>query len=418
MDELLHDEALLAGKTGPIYQVFGSLFIRNYRLLWLGNLLSSTAVWMEQVAAGWLMLLLSGSPFMVGLASFARGIPLLLVSPASGVLADRLDRRRLLITNQAILVTVALILAVLIATGWITPWQLLAGAVVSGITSAMLLPTRQTLVSSLVGRAHLTNAIALQSMGNSTTRILGPSLAGALIGVIGVMACYFVQAASYVSALCLTVSMRTPPNGRDAAGETMWQNLRAGFSYIRADRSVLSILIMASVTSVFAMPYTSMLPVLARDVFKVDASGLGILMTTMGVGSLVGSLALAAWTAPPRRGPMVLVSVLVLSLGTVALALADSYFTACVVMAVIGLANSFALALYNTLIQVLVPDALRGRVMSAYMMTFGLTPLGALVVGAIAEVGGAPLAIGLGGGISAVAAILVAIYFPELRALE
>jgi len=212
--------------------------------------------------------------------------------------------------------------------------------------------------------------------------------------------------------------MRTPSNAKDAVRGTMWQNLRAGFAYIRADKSVLSLMILASVMCFFAMPYTAMLPVLARDVFKVDATGLGILMSIMGAGSLAGSLALAIWTALPRRGVLVLLSVLIFSLGTIALARSDSFATACMAMGVIGVANAFNMSLGNTLIQELVPDALRGRVSSSYMMTFGLMPLGSLAVGMIAEVSGAPLAIGLGGAVSVVAVILVAIFVPELRELE
>src|SRR3990172_7600006 len=171
-------------------------------------------------------------------------------------------------------------------------------------------------------------------MYGSISCILGPSVAGALIGFVGMVASFYLQAASALSALWMTTSMRTPPDAGEAARETIWQNLRAGFAYIRADKSVAGILILGSMISLFAAPYSSMLPVLARDVFGVDASGLGVLMATMGTGSLIGSFSLAVWSAPARRGLVLITSALIFSLAIVALALANSYVVACLAMAV------------------------------------------------------------------------------------
>ncbi|RIK46547.1 MAG: MFS transporter, partial [Chloroflexi bacterium] len=272
--------------------MFSALRFRDYRLLWTGNFVTQTGQWMQQVALGWLVLDLTGSATYLGLVGFARGIPMLFMSLPAGVLADRMDRRKLLLVAQLVAAALAVILAVLVVTGLVRPWHVLVTSFLSGSAMAFVFPVRQALVPSLVPREHLANAVALNSAGQNSTRVLGPSLAGVLISAIGTAGCFFLQAGSLIWAAVL--SARLPKRPRSNQARTARSNVRDGLRFIASSPTLTALIGLAAIPTVLAMPFQQMLPVFATDVLRTGSTGLGLLMAASGVGALVGSLAYAA----------------------------------------------------------------------------------------------------------------------------
>lgn len=398
--------------------MFTALAYRDYRLLWNSNVLTQTGQWMQQVATGWLMLELTDSPTWLGLVGFARGIPMLLMALPAGVLADRVERRKLLVSAQLSAAVLATVLAVLVATDLVRPWHVMLLAFLSGSTMSFIFPTRQALVSTLVPRERMANAVALNSAGQNSTRVFGPSLAGVLIGVVGTAICFALQAVGLIGAAIMSFRIRVPASDSRSSKEatSARQNLTEGLRYIAATPSLKGLIGLAAIPTVFAMPYMQMLPVIARDELGTGSTGLGILMTASGVGALAGSLAIAALGNRTRAygslqtvtatllGVMVAVFAfspwLPLSLGLVALASATS---------------AMYMALNNTILQISVSDEFRGRVLSVYLMTWGLMPFGTLPMGALADAYGAPIAIASGGLASTALVLLLMIRIPALR---
>lgn len=300
----------------------------------------------------------------------------------------------------------------------ITVWQLLLGAVIGGIAFAMVSTARTALLPSLVNREYLQNAVAFYAISNNTSNIFAPSLAGALISFAKTTASgFFLGAVGYAGALCSAFLLRAPKM-EEASTESVWSDLRTGLGYIRDHRSVLAVLSLVGSMAFFGMSYQSMLPVLARQVYFVNAAELGVMMGSVGIGAIIGSVLLTVWGKIPRRGAMAIAFLLVFGLGIVALSLSRSVHLAYVVLPIIGLSNAFVRALAMALALHEVPDVLRGRVMSIYIMSFGLSPLGSLVMGATAEAINAPLAVGFGGAVTAFSALAIAVFIPELRRLQ
>lgn len=392
---------------------------RNFRLFYAGQLLSLTGTWMQSTAQGWLVLELTDSAFLLGTVTAAGSLPVLLFTLYAGVAADRMDKRRIILAAQAAAAVLALALAVLTDTGRVTVVWILALVFLLGTANAFEIPTRQSFFVELVGQEDLTNAIALNSSAFSATRVVGPALAGALLGTVGIAACFYLNALSYLAVIAGLLMIRLPPFRRPERTESTLENLREGLAYVRGDRTVRTLVWMVAALSVFGFPYAMLLPVFARDVLQVGAQGLGWLLAASGAGALAGGITLSAVGGRARRGPLVLAALLAFALLVAAFSLSRSFPLSMVLLAAAGFCMILNNASVNALLQSLVPDRLRGRVMSVYVFMFlGMTPVGSLQAGALARWLGAPAALTLGGAVLAATVAAVAWRVPELRELR
>jgi predicted MFS family arabinose efflux permease len=389
---------------------------RAYRYLFVGTMLTMTGNFMQQVAQGWLIYDLTSSPTWLGVVSFARGIPMLILALVAGVVVDRFDRRLVLLTAQGLTALVAVVLALLIATGQIQPWHVAVTAFVSGCLFVLIIPARQALLSATVERAKLAPAIALMSTGQNSGRIIGPALAGVLIAVVGVAMSFTVQALGFVLALLCAAMLGPQQVSRSSRQVSAFQSLMEGVRYVWEDPTVLALTSLQAIPAFLIMPYTQLLPIFARDILHTGPDGLGTLMMANGIGSVIGSVIIVL--LPMRRQGLFLFVSLASMGGLLAVFATSTWLPASVaIMGLIGGAQAIYLASNNTLVQVATPDELRGRVMSVYMMTWGLMPLGSLPQGIIADWLGAPIVAAGTGLLACLVVILFAVRAPAIRRL-
>jgi MFS family permease len=370
---------------------FRSLRHRNFRLFWGGQLVSLVGTWMQSVAQAWLLHRLTDSPMMLGLLGFAQFAPVTVFSLWAGVVADRVDKRKLLLITQVFGMLQSVALAVLASSGRAEPWMVLALAFLFGIFNAVDLPVRQSILVEMVGRQDLSNAIALNSAGFNVARIVGPAIAGVLLVTVGEAGCFWINAVSYLPVIVSLSRIRLPKR-EVAAGDTLG-SLRDGIDYVLRTTSIRNLLILLAICGGLGFQYNTLLPVFARDIFRSDAGVYGALVSCFGVGSLVAALsmtrALDRWSL--RRN-------LLIGLVGAGIGLAVFAWSRWLPLTLaMGLLTGFGLILYvastNTLIQMTTEDRYRGRVMSLYTFMFiGTTPLGALLAGGVAERFGAPVA--------------------------
>ncbi len=389
---------------------------RNYQLLFIGTATTQTGNWMQQVALGWLVLDLTGSGFYLGLAGFLRSIPQLLFSIPGGILADRTDRARLLSVCQATAAAITLLLAVLVWSGQVQVWHVLLLTFLSGSAFALLFPVRQALVSTSVPREDLANAVGLNSANNNVTRTLGPAMAGVLVTTVGTASCLFLQSAGLLLALWTSHAMRIPRVDRSGVTASPLADLAEAWAYVRTTPAVAGLLFSALVPTALGMPYMALLPMFARDL-DIGAGGLGFLMTVLGFGSISGSVAFSAAGAFRGKGRLMLLSAGGFGVALLCLAASGTLPFALASLFASGFTSAFYQATNNTLLQTIVPDALRGRVLSAYILTWGVMPLGTLPLGWLADHWGAPAAVGLSGALVVLFSIFVTLRQPAVRAL-
>ena len=404
---------------GAAISPFASLRQRNFRLFFTGQTISLVGTWMQSVAQGWLVLQLTNSPFDIGLVSALGSLPILLVSLPAGVFADRTNKHRAIIVTQTLSLLQALVLAVLIWTHRIALWQVAAIAGFLGVVNAFDTPFRQAFIVELTGREHLTNAIALNSSAFNAARVVGPSIAGLLISAVGLGWCYFLNALSYVAVIAGLWMMRLPPWVRPRHEGGDWARLREGLRYVRGDRRVLALVAMIAVISVFGFPFLVLMPVFARDELRVGAAGLGVLMAAVGIGAMLAALGLAAFGPRVRKGALLVWTGPAFGVALTAFALCPWFGPALLLLSLCGGAMILNTAETNTLLQSLVPDGLRGRLMGFYTFMFiGMAPFGALQAGFVAEHLGAPTAVVLGGMICAISSLALWGRVPEVPALR
>lgn len=409
--------AASAASAGPL--PFWSAF-RNpaYRVFWAGALVSNIGAWMQNVAQGWLVLELTDSAFMLGLVGFAGTFPWLVLLLIGGVYADRFDRRRLLVRANVGMMAFAAVLTVLTWTGAVRVWHVLVLSLASGSAIALAAPAFQAFLHDLVDRKDLQNAIALNSAQFNLSRIVGPSIAGLTLGVIGLAGCFGVNTLSYLAAILALVVIRVRPREIPGRGP-VWQSIVEGVGYARARPRIRAILTIAALISMLAMPYATLLPIVARDALGLDASGLGWLFAIGGVGAVGGALSVAFRHALPRRGPWLLACAIATGLATLGLGLAREPTAAGAALVGIGFFATSGVALSNTLLQELVDDAMRGRVLSMFGLAFmGTFPLANLIAGTLAGLTSASTTLALSGGALALIVAGIAIARPRLRALE
>jgi MFS family permease len=396
-------------------RVWSAFRHRNYRLFWFGQLVSLIGTWMQAVAQDWLVLQLTNNPFDLGLVAAVQFTPVMILGLFGGIIADHLPKRRTLIGTQVALMLLAFTMAALVVTGWIQVWHIFVLAFLLGCVNSFDMPTRQSFVVEMVGREDVSNAVALNSAMFNAARVVGPAVAGLAIGLFGVAQSFFLNGLSFLAVIAGLMLMReselhAPPRiPRPTSVGHVIANLAEGLGYVRHTPVVLLAVVTVGAVSTFGINFSVSVPPMARDVLHADAGGYGLLMAAVGVGALVAALFIAAVARP---SVWVLVGGAIL-LGVLEVAFAFSRWfplsLACMFGVGFGLIGMAATA--NTLIQLEVPDGLRGRVMAVYLTVFaGSTPLGGIATGAVASAYGAAVAMGLAGFLSALAGIGGAIY--------
>ncbi len=394
---------------------------RDYRYFWLGNFLSNIGTWMQNVAQGWLVLELSNSAFWLGVVGFAASAPMLVFSLIGGVIADRVDRRRMLMRTQFSMMVFAFIMAGLSYAKIINVPEIVLLAFATGVAMSLNMPSYQALVPQLVPREDLTNAIGLNSAQFNLSRILGPSIGGLVMAWLGVGANFTLNGISFLALLLVLYRMRIPPPELDDSSATMWERLAEGFRYVLSDRQMSALMTLVAVASIFGIPYLMFMPYFARDVLHVGPRGLGLLLACSGLGSL-GAAATVAYmgvTTVPRRGRLLVRSGSVFFLAVVLFTFSRNFLLSAALLIVAGYSTILMVATVNTLLQHLSADEMRGRVMSIYTTAFlGFAPVGSLIAGSLAGIVGAGPAIA-GMCSLALLAVLAQYFFrPGLRELD
>jgi MFS family permease len=406
--------------------MFRALSHRNYRVFWVGAFLSNTGTWMQAVAQGWLVLQLTNSAFWLGLDAFMATAPGFFLTLLGGVFADLVDRRRLLIYTQVVAGLAALGLATLVWTDLVNRWMILGFSFVTGCCMALASPSYLAMTYDLVGREDLANAIALNSSQFQLSRVVGPALAGFGFRLFGLAGCFYVNGLSFI-AVVVSLRMVRLDHTRHVAGapshsvkdrRALWKDLIEGFRYVRNRPRVFSLLIMSSITSLFGAPYFTLIPIYARDIFHLGATGLAWLMGTAGAGAFCGAVFLAYLGDFRRKGWLVLIGSLAFGVCVVAFALSTHLVLSYIFLFGLGFAIVTSVAVTNTLLQQLVTDRMRGRVMSMFILSFmGTMPIGNIIAGSASNRFGAPHTLATGGLIIAIFAIVMMISNRRLREL-
>jgi MFS family permease len=391
---------------------------RNFRLFWIGQTVSLIGTWMQLVAQGWLALELSNDPFTVGIVAASGSLPVALFSLVGGVIADRYDKLRLVITAQTLLALQAGAFWLMVATGHISIGWVVALALFGGLINAFEIPARQALIIELVGREDLLDAIALNSTGFNLARILGPMVAGLLIANLGLPWVFGVNAISYAAVLAGLLAIRLPPRRSDVPKRTSpMAGLIEGLRYVRRTEPVWNLMRLVAVFSIFGAPYLALMPVIARDTLGGDARTYGWLLGSVGLGAIMGGLVLAIVARRAGRGRVLTAGALSFSVLVLAFSLSRSLWLSLVLLLFVGFTMVLTNAISNGLLQTLVPDALRGRVMAAYAWVFvGVGPvLGPYMVGGLANRIGTPQAIGVSAAVTLVYGVWAFARYPVLR---
>ncbi|MBI3953127.1 MAG: MFS transporter [Chloroflexi bacterium] len=413
-------QAATAG-AGPAESIgtFHALGLRDYRLLWISNLFASAGMWIQMATLGWVVYDLTGSGTLLGAMNGTRAIPFLLLAPLAGVAADRMNRRAIMLGTQVVTVLIALGLAIGLALDRVIIWHLFAFSFISAAVQVFYMPVQQTVVFDLVPRRVVPNAVALGSAAFNITRVLGPSIAGFLIAGLGPEGNFFVQSAAYmgvvISIAMITFPVRLAPPG----GPSVARNIAEGFRYVVKDRTTRVLLMLAIIPPLLIIPsMMALMPVFAKDIFHSGPTGLGLLLSASGLGGLLGALFTASLGRFERRGLMQLGVLLLASSALFAFGFTRSMGAALPLLVVAGFGEMIYMTTNQTMLQLSVPDHMRGRVTSLFMLTMALMPAGAMLFGGAADLVGAPAVVK---GASAAAlglGLLLLVFAPRVRNLR
>ena len=403
--------------TRPIPRTFRALAHRNFRLFFTGQGLSVIGTWLQQVAMGWLTYRLTNSAWLLGVVAFCANVGILLFSNVAGVLADRIDRRRGLLTTQTLMLAQAVVLAVLVGFGWIQTWHLIVLALWLGTCSAFDTPLRQSMyVHFIADRGDLGNAIALNSMLVNTARVVGPALAGLLLSLTNESICFALNALSFLAVIIAIARMEWPADIRSAADSGWWSSFVEGFRYAQGLEPVRALLALVAALAWTIAPYSSLMPVYAKDIYGGGPHTLGYLLSSAGLGALVSTLYLAHRATVRGLGRVILYAVATAGAALAAFAYIRIYPLALLLMVLVGGGTILAAASANTILQTIVDDRLRGRVAAFYTLAFlGVAPLGNLAAGAIAGALGTPFLFALNGVLAMLAALWYRSKLPTVR---
>jgi MFS family permease len=393
-------------QSSRLPSTFRALRHRNFRLFFVGQFISLTGTWMQSVAQSWLVYRLTGSVVLLGMIGFASQIPVFLLTPIGGTAADRYNRHRILLVTQSIAMVLAFILAFLTLTDRIEIWHLFVIASGFGLANAFDIPARQAFAVDMVGKEDLINAIALNSSMFNGARIVGPAIAGLLVAAVGEAWCFFGNAVSYIAVLSGLLMMRITPVLRQPTGSPL-ANIAEGFGYVIRTKPVLALLLLLGLVSLMGMPYSVLMPIFAEEILRGDSSTLGFLMGASGTGALAAALVLASRKHVFGLGRWVMLACGGFGISLILFSFSRSFWLSALLLVPVGFAMMTQMSSSNTLIQAMIPDELRGRVMAVYSMMFmGMAPLGSLLAGTLAGIIGAPETVALGGIVCVVAAVV------------
>ena len=401
------------------FQTFASLRHIDYRYLWTGTLMMSAGQWIQQVTLGWLLYDLTGNSMLLGALNGLRALPFLVTGPMAGVAADRMDRRKLLLQTQFVLIVTAVLMGLLVASPFLHIWHIFLFTLITGIAWTITEPVRMSMIPNVVPKQDLANAVALNSGGFNLMKVIGPALGGALIAWLGAAENFFLQANAYAGVLVMIYWMHIPPHRAEATQKSAVANLKEGFAYVWSTPAVLALMALAYVPRIFAVPYQTLMPVFQKDVLKIGPEGLGLLMAAPGLGAVIAVLTMASLGSRVKRQGLLLVGSIVVLGGFLILFSQITWFPlALIILVLVGIFQMFFLASTATILQMIVPDELRGRVLSLYMLDRGFMPLGAMFAGTTAHFIGAPLTVATMGAIVIVLTLIVAWLIPAIRKLE
>ncbi len=396
--------------------VLRALRHRNYQLFFGGQFVSLIGTWMQNAAQLWLVYRLTDSARLLGLVGFSGQLPVLLLSPLGGSVADRYSRRSIVIATQISSMLLALLLAGLTLAGRVQVWHVFVLATLLGVVNAFDVPARQAFVVEMVGREDLVNAIALNSTIFNGARMIGPAVAGLLIETVGEGWCFFANGVSYLAVIAGLLLMNMELKPRISLPGSALASIVEGFRFVQRTGPVRALLLLLGLISLVGIPYTVLMPIFADRILHGGPRGYGILMSAVGVGALAGALTLAAKQGIRGLGHWIALSATGFGLGLILFSLSRSYWLSAALLLPVGFAVMVETASSNTLIQLLVPDSLRGRVMAVYsMMLMGMAPFGSLLAGTLAAHLGAPTTVAIGGLVCMTGAVVFGVYLPALR---
>jgi MFS family permease len=392
-----------------------ALQYRNFQLFFSGQLISLIGTWMQTVAQAWLVYRLTGSAVLLGGIGFCSQIPVFLLAPVGGIVADRYNRHKVVIATQTASMLLALVLAALTLSGAVRVPHIFVLAALLGAVNAFDIPARQAFIVEMVARGDLMNAIALNSSMFNASRVVGPAIAGILVARIGEGWCFFANGVSYIAVIAGLLTMQVAPRESRPSGSPI-RHMAEGFRYVAGNLPVRALLGLLGVVSLTGMPYTVLMPIFADQVLHGGAAALGTLMGATGIGALAGALLLASRQSLTGFGRGVAVAAAVFGATVAAFAFSRAYWLSIGILVLSGFAVMLQMGASNTLIQSMAPDHLRGRVMSIYsMMLMGMAPFGSLLAGWGAARIGSPLTVATGGALCVAGAGVFAVFLPRIR---
>lgn len=424
MSENAVQAEIVSPPVRPRSGMFRALSHRNYRRFWVGAFLSNVGTWMQAVAQGWLVLQLTNSAFWLGLDAFMATVPGFFLTLAGGVFADIVDRRRLLLYTQVVAGLAAFALAILVGTNSVNVWMILGFSFITGCCMALAGPSYQAMTFDLVGREDLANAVALNSSQFQLSRVVGPVFAGLGFKFFGLAGCFYANGVSFIAVVIALNLVHFDKSKKNLSTRSvkdrraLWRDLIEGFRYVRNRPRVFSLLSISAVTSLFGAPYLTLVPIFARDIFKLGESGLAWMMGIAGAGAFFAALLLAYLGDFQRKGWSVLGGAFSFGVCLIGFALSTSLASSLIFLFGVGFSIVTSVAVANTLLQKLVTDQMRGRVMSMFILSFvGTMPIGNLIAGVVSHRFGAPVALAAGGLAIILYVTIVAISNKRLREL-
>ena len=397
--------------------IFRALSHRNYRLFFGGQGVSLIGTWMQQIAMSWLAYRLTNSALLLGVIGFTSRIPTFLLASLAGVLADRWNRHRILVITQTLSMVQAMILAILVLTETVAVWHIVSLSLLLGLINAFDMPARQSFVVDMIERGEdLGNAIALNSSIVNGARLIGPSIAGILIATLGEGMCFLLNGLSFIAVIVALLAMKIVPKQRKMQGSQVFQGLKEGFSYAFGFAPIRSVLLLLALVSLMGMPYTVLMPIFAENILHGGPQALGFLMGATGVGAIAGSIYLASRKSVLGLGRIIVISSNLFGIGLIAFSLSRLFWLSSLFMLLTGFGMIVQMASSNTVLQTIVEEDKRGRVMSFYTMAFmGMVPFGSLLAGSLANNIGAPQTVMIGGVACILGSVMFAKKLPSLR---
>lgn len=402
---------------------FSALYVRDFRIFWIGQVVSFSGTWMQSTAQGWLVYSLTKSPLYLGIVATASSLPVLLFVLIGGVAADRFRKRSLLIITQALSMVPAVLLAVFTDLEIISAWMIVVFAAILGTVNAFDVPARQSFLVEMVQKGRLMNAIALNSAAFNGARIIGPFIAGIAIAYIGVAACFYVNALSFLGAIIALIKIKTRGNvtiGNSGYGiSRLLQELHEGLRFVKKEKDIFSIMFLVAIFSLFGIPFVTLLPVFAEDILMVGPKGLGILGGASGIGAFAAAMFIAFKGELRRKGQFMSYAAIVFSVFLLAFSISKNYYASLMMLVFASWGIVSFLAVGNSFIQLSTPDVLRGRVMSVYTLVFlGMAPIGNAIMGIVADLVGADSAITIGSMLCLSATLLLSGHLKSVGAVS